>query len=311
MYDRRNEPNEFVGESVEDATASAARFFDVDAAELNVVVAPENSISGAAGRTVVVAFPKSVRPGRGGGGGDGGRERDDDRRGRGRGDRGDRDEGRSREGRGRGRGRERGDRGDRGGRGNDRGERAERSEPAGAAADVAPQESKGSAQGELGPVGEFVLGVLERMSLGGFEISEVAEDDFLVYQIRGAVTSPLSSGDGRSVDALQLLANQAAKQLLEDAPRVVIDVEGESEAREESLQRLASRAAARAIDTGRAIALDPMDARSRRIVHVALRDEDGIATMSMGTGRFRQVVVVPEGAPEYEEALEASRSASS
>lgn len=308
MYDRRNEPNEFVGESVEDATASAARFFDVDAAELNVVVAPEGSISGAAGRTVVVAFPKSVRPGRGGGGGggEGGRERDDDRRGRGR---GDREEGRAREGRGRGRGRERGDRG---GRGNDRGERGERSEEsAGAAADVAPQESKGSPQGELGPVGEFVLGVLERMSLGGFEISEVAEDDFLVYQIRGAVTSALSSGDGRSIDALQLLANQAAKQLLEDAPRVVIDVEGESEAREESLQRLASRAAARAIDTGRAIALDPMDARSRRIVHVALREEDGIATMSMGTGRFRQVVVVPEGAPEYEEALEASRSASS
>ena len=34
MYDRTREPNEFVGESVEDARASAARFFGVDGVQL-------------------------------------------------------------------------------------------------------------------------------------------------------------------------------------------------------------------------------------------------------------------------------------
>jgi hypothetical protein len=37
-------------------------------------------------------------------------------------------------------------------------------------------------------------------------------------------------------------------------------------------------------------------------VHVALREADGIATMSVGDGHYRQVVVVPDNAPEYEEA---------
>jgi hypothetical protein len=31
--------------------------------------------------------------------------------------------------------------------------------------------------------------------------------------------------------------------------------------------------------------------------------------MSVGTGRYRQVVIVPEGAPEYEEAAKAAREA--
>jgi hypothetical protein len=45
-----------------------------------------------------------------------------------------------------------------------------------------------------------------------------------------------------------------------------------------------------------------MNPKDRRTVHVALRDAEGIATMSVGDGRYRQVVVVPDSAPEYEEA---------
>ena len=38
--------------------------------------------------------------------------------------------------------------------------------------------------------------------------------------------------------------------------------------------------------------------------------EEGVATMSVGEGQYRQVVVVPESAPEYEEAQNQSRAAS-
>jgi spoIIIJ-associated protein len=304
MFDRKQEANEFVGESLSDATASAVRFFGVDASELKVSVAPGGSVYGAGGRTVVVAHLKSRQAPRPGDGGrdDEPRGREREGRGRGRGDRGgDRD-----------RGRDRGDRGDRGDR--DRGARKPREarpEPASAPAEVAAVESKGTKRGDVGPVGDFVLGVIERMALGHFEISEAAEDDFLVYQIRGVASEQLGGGDGRAIDALQLLANQASKQLLDEGPRVVIDIEGETADREDSLTRLAARAAARAIEAGRAVALDPMNGRDRRIIHVALRDEAKIATMSIGTGRYRQVVVVPEGAPEYDEALEASKSVNS
>jgi hypothetical protein len=57
------------------------------------------------------------------------------------------------------------------------------------------------------------------------------------------------------------------------------------------------------------VALDPMNGRDRRALHVAVRDIEGVVTMSVGTGRYRQVVIVPEGAPEYEEAQAAAREA--
>jgi spoIIIJ-associated protein len=95
----------------------------------------------------------------------------------------------------------------------------------------------------------------------------------------------------------------------EDPDRIVLEVEGDVEARESRLVDLAERAARRARETGRAIALDPMSGRDRRIIHLELRGAEGVATMSIGEGRYRQVVVVPAGAPEYEEAVRESRAA--
>ena len=141
------------------------------------------------------------------------------------------------------------------------------------------------------------------MKLGSFEISESSEGDYLIFQLRGAAAEALQGGDGRATDALQLVANQVAMRQSEDAPRIVVDVEGGGDGREDNLSRLADRAVKRARDTGRSIALDPMNSRDRRSVHVVIRDVDGVETMSIGEGRYRQVLVVPEGAPEYEDAL--------
>jgi spoIIIJ-associated protein len=147
-----------------------------------------------------------------------------------------------------------------------------------------------------------VQGVIERMELGPFEIGQHVEGQLIVIDVKGAAAQTLASGDGRTVDALQLLANQAASRGDTEGPRIVLEVEGDAESREELLSRLAERVARRARETGRAIALDPMSGRDRRIIHIALRDEQDIATMSIGEGRYRQVVVVPEGAPEYAQA---------
>jgi spoIIIJ-associated protein len=160
-------------------------------------------------------------------------------------------------------------------------------------------------------VGDYVKGMVERMELGPFAIERVEQEGVVVFQITGAAANGLTGGDGRTPDAIQLLANQAAARQGDDAPRVVVDVEGNHERREALLFRVAERAAERARETGRTVALDPMGPRDRRSIHVALRDAQGVATMSTGEGRYRQVLVVPEGAAEYEEARDASESSAS
>jgi predicted RNA-binding protein Jag len=312
VYDTKNDSHEFVGTNRQDAIEQACQFFEMDAAELSISGFDDGSIYGLATRTVIVAIPKNRKasapaPRRSDAprGDEGGRDRD-------------RDRGRGRE-RGRGRGRNDQNRqssNDRQERprssgGNDRAPEPKAPEPK-AAEPAAPSEaSVGSSTGELGEIGDFVLGVMERMDLGAFEISESSDGELIVVEVKGEATRELAGGGGRVVDALQLLTNQASARIYPDRKRVVIDIEGNAEAREEFLTKLADRVAKRALQTGRAVALDPMSGRDRRTIHVALRDRDDVVTISEGSGRFRQVVVVPEGSDEFDEALEQSEQANS
>ena len=315
MYDPKTETNEFIADSRGDAVAKACKFYGAEEGDLTINELSETSVSGAGGRVIVVARLTAAPPPQPG--------RDDERGGRDRGDRGDRG-GRERGGRDRDRGgRERGgrDRPDRGGRerggrdrpdrdrdqDRDRGDRDGGRESGGQRAQAVSEApsgpSVGTAQGELCEVGQFVLGIVERMDLGPFEIAQAEEEKFIVFQLQGEAAGRLTASESRAGDALQLVANQAAMRIDEDHKRVVVDVEGDRERREAFLERTAGRAAKRARETGRSVALDPMNAKDRRAIHIALREEDGIATMSIGDrGDYRQVVVVPEGAPEYEEA---------
>lgn len=307
MYDPKSEANEFIGATRADAVAKAAQFFGCGPSELVVADLGEN-VAGAGGRFIIVALPPGARAPRPGGGG---RREERSREGRG----GERSERNNRGGRG---GRDRGDRerGERGGRDRDRErsghERLSAAEALPEADDAElgpPEESVGTAVGGLQAIGQFVLGAVERLALGSFEIRESEEADFIVYQLRGQAAERLAGGDGRAADALQLVVNQAAQRISEDHKRVVIDVEGDQGERDDLLARAAQRAAKRAQESGRAVALDPMNPKDRRAIHVALRDTPGIATMSIGSGRYRQVLVVPEGAPEYEEARRTAEQA--
>jgi spoIIIJ-associated protein len=284
VYDPKSEPHEFVGESREEAIARACEFFGVDEPGLALAEFGEGQVRGLTGRCVIVAEPRDREPQRADVPGPRPEERRPERRGEGPG---------------------RGERPRRsGGRGG--GDRAERgAEPPRREAPVRelPSEpSVGTARGELGELGAFVLGVIERMDVGPFDIAENQEGELLVFQVTGPAAGALATGDGRCVDGLQLLANQAAMSCGNEERRVVVDVEGDAEAREEFLGRLARRVARRARDSGRPVALDPMNARDRRLIHLALRNEGGVATTSRGDGRYRQVVVAPEGTAEFEEA---------
>lgn len=324
VNDAKNDAREFVGDERDEAIGKACQHFGVDdESALEISGFEAGAVYGLATRTVIVAVPKGrARPERSRG--DSGRRDAGRRDEEGRGDSG-RGSGRNSNRRG-GRDRNRGDRGretsassreereasrepreEQEPRGNR--ERAPRTESGEQAAAAEP--SVGTVSGELGEIGQFLLGTIERMGLGAFEISESKEGEMIVLQVEGSAAQALSSGQGRTVDALQLLVNQVSARVSPDRQRVVIDMEGDADAREEFLGKLAERVAKRALQTGRPVALDPMNGRDRRLIHVALRDREDVATMSEGEGRYRQVVVVPESSDEFEDARAQSERAGS
>jgi spoIIIJ-associated protein len=142
-------------------------------------------------------------------------------------------------------------------------------------------------------VRELVEGVLDELDLDG-EVEIEEDDDRITASIEGDDDYGLLIGKrGQTVDALQLLAFQAAFRGLRDRKRVVVDVAGYRERRRETLIARADRAAEQALDGNRPVELDPMSAQERRVVHEHLKERAGVETYSEGDEPRRCVVIAP------------------
>ncbi len=99
---------------------------------------------------------------------------------------------------------------------------------------------------------------------------------------------------GETLDALQYLTNLAVNGKTEEKIRIVLDVEGYRQSREETLAALARKMADRAKKSGRSVALEPMSPHERRIIHMTLQNEKGVQTLSEGEEPARRVVIAPK-----------------
>ena len=98
---------------------------------------------------------------------------------------------------------------------------------------------------------------------------------------------------GERLSALQHLVNLMLSKEMGSWTRVLVDVEDYRGRRERQLRELADRAAARVMETGKMLQLEPMPALERRWIHLTLRDHSGVATQSIGEEPNRRVVLVP------------------
>lgn len=144
---------------------------------------------------------------------------------------------------------------------------------------------------------EFAKLRLEEMvSFFGVNVRVAADvtDDGIQLSIDNTPASPRLIGHrGETLRALEYVLNQIVKAHDGDAPRVIVDVAGYKQARRESLEELAREVAARVKEADAEEELKPMNPADRRIVHMALREIDGVDTESRGDGHDRRIVVKP------------------
>ena len=98
---------------------------------------------------------------------------------------------------------------------------------------------------------------------------------------------------GSTIDAIQYLANAAVRAADGERLIVVVDAAGYRDRREATLARVAEDAAREALSTGAPVALEPMSAPERKLVHLALQDRADVTTESEGADPNRHVVVSP------------------
>jgi spoIIIJ-associated protein len=139
---------------------------------------------------------------------------------------------------------------------------------------------------------ELLKEVVDGLGLEGRVVVE-QRDDVLRGSVEGEDVGLLIGRRGQTIDAIQHLAQRIVFPGGQSTARVLIDADGYRERRAEALRADADDAAEEALRSGEPVALDPMPASERRVVHEYLRDRGDVETHSEGDEPERYLVVSP------------------
>ena len=95
---------------------------------------------------------------------------------------------------------------------------------------------------------------------------------------------------GRTLDSLQMVLSSLMSSRLKFYYPIVVDIESYKSRRKSKVQGLARASASKARKQGR-VAMAPMNAYERRLVHLTLVDDDTVTTHSEGEDPNRRVVI--------------------
>lgn len=141
---------------------------------------------------------------------------------------------------------------------------------------------------------EAIQDILKYFDVGEVSIEEYEGDEGeLILDITGDDLAVLIGRHGRTLDALQFLISSITSRIVGHRYPIVVDVEGYKARQRQKIEDIALNAADKAVDQDRSIKLRPMTPYERRIVHITLRGDERVETMSEGEGRARRVVISP------------------
>jgi spoIIIJ-associated protein len=138
-----------------------------------------------------------------------------------------------------------------------------------------------------------VLEILKLMGLGVETVEVSAGEGAVSCAIKSPDGSFIIGKNGQALEALEHIVNLIVNRSSETRVKVNLDTEDYRLRQEQRIKATAVKAAEQVAASGKSYRLDPMSARDRRIVHIALRDISGVETFSEGEGAFRKVIIKP------------------
>jgi spoIIIJ-associated protein len=144
---------------------------------------------------------------------------------------------------------------------------------------------------------DFIRMLLGKMAMDA-EVS-IAPDDGeggeneIRLEIEGPDAGRIIGKRGQVLEAIQYLTTRVAHRPGEERKHIAVDAEGYRARHEDQLSQMARKLAERVMTEGKVITFDPMSARDRRVVHMALKEITGVRTESNGEGPDRRVQIIP------------------
>ena len=137
----------------------------------------------------------------------------------------------------------------------------------------------------------FLTGLLAQMESEAVVRVYLPEKGRYKVILEGKNLGALIGRRGETLDAIQQLTSYSVNRSGGGRVRVQLDAENYREKREQSLQHLAWKVAAKVTRYRRSVTLEPMNAYERHVIHTALQDVPGVTTYSTGTEPNRRVIV--------------------
>lgn len=136
--------------------------------------------------------------------------------------------------------------------------------------------------------------ILTLIPMEGTTVSAAQNDGTIALNIEGDTSGLLIGRKGRTLDALQFIVNKIVNKALEKRTQVVVDSENYRQRRQESLIQMALRMGEKAKNIGKPVVTNLLNPHDRRIVHMALRDDESLDTKSRGEGILKKILIIPE-----------------
>ena len=155
--------------------------------------------------------------------------------------------------------------------------------------EVVPPTEEEIARFETGK--KFLEDIFKQMGLEVLVEYRLAPEDTLEINLSGREMGVLIGKRGQTLDSLQYLTNLVVNRGEEKRFHVRVDTENYRARRKETLESLAKNIAYKVKRTRKSMALEPMNAYERRIIHTTLQQDNFVMTKSEGEDPYRHVVV--------------------
>jgi spoIIIJ-associated protein len=140
---------------------------------------------------------------------------------------------------------------------------------------------------------DFITRVVSAMGLG--LSSDVEETpDHVRINLSGEGAEALIRRKGEALDALQVIVNTAFRRDARGDRHYVIDALGYRRDKDAELRQMAQHLMAKAKSTGSPQEIGPLNPYARRIVHLAVSEDPGVSSESIGDAFLKTIVISPK-----------------
>ncbi|ASK61767.1 protein jag [Virgibacillus phasianinus] len=148
------------------------------------------------------------------------------------------------------------------------------------------------AKNQIQQAEQYVLELTKNMGVE-VEIAATVEGNHVSIEMNGEKIALLIGKRGQTLNALQYLVHLVLNKDGKQFYTVTVDAEGYRGRRKETLESLAVKMADKAKRLNKKVALEPMPAYERKIIHSALQGVKEISTYSDGVEPHRHIVIKP------------------